>query len=186
MWVYDREKAEYRRQTPKNTALQTHYYSIEDEHGNKDATIETVLAQVEGQAWPVIDKVEEGKALSAGDRQDLALFLSLLKFRVPDYEKALGEVNDKVFKAVNRMLFHSETATKNLLETMEKDQGLEGYSEMAKEVTEFVAQEDYSLSTTQRERLGFMLQLGLDMARHLERTDWIFLRAPHNSCFHNL
>ncbi len=33
--VYDREKGEYRRQTPKNTALQTHYYSLEDEHGRR-------------------------------------------------------------------------------------------------------------------------------------------------------
>lgn len=181
--VYDREKGEYRRQTPKNTALQTHYYSLEDEHGNKDATIETVLAQVEGQAWPIIDKVGERKSLSVGDRQDLALFLALLKFRVPDYEKALGEMNDKLFKAVNRMMFHSETATRNLLEGMEKDQGLEGYSDMAKEVTEFVAQEDYSLGTTQQERLQTMLQLGLEVARHLEGTDWIFMHAPPNTAF---
>ncbi len=183
MWVYDRVKGEYRRQTPKNTALQTHYYSLEDEHGNKDATIETVLAQVESQAWPIIDKVEEGKSLSVRDRQDLALFLSLLKFRVPDYEKSLGEMNDKLFKAINRMMFHSETATRKLLESMEKDQGVKGYSEMAKELTEFVAQEDYSLGTTQQERLGYMLQLGLEMARHLEQTDWIFMRAPHNTSF---
>jgi hypothetical protein len=41
--MYDREKGEYRRQTPKNTGLQSYYYSIEDEHGNKDASIERVL-----------------------------------------------------------------------------------------------------------------------------------------------
>jgi hypothetical protein len=183
LWVYDRDKGEYRQQTPKNTALQTHYYSLEDEQGNKDATIETVLAQVEGQAWPIIDKVGERKALSVRARQDLALFLSLLKFRVPDYEKALTEMNDKVFKAINRMMFHSETATRNLLESMEKEQGVEGYSEMAKELTEFVAQEDYSLGTTQQERLQNMLELGLEVARHLERTDWIFMRAPRNTAF---
>lgn len=36
--AYEGEKGEYRRPTPKNTSLQTDFYSLEDEHGNNDAT----------------------------------------------------------------------------------------------------------------------------------------------------
>jgi hypothetical protein len=37
--AYEGEIGEYRRPTPKDTSLQTHIYSLEEEQSNNDATI---------------------------------------------------------------------------------------------------------------------------------------------------
>ncbi len=183
MWVYDREKGEYRQQTPKNTAVRTHYYSYEDEHGNKDATIESLLAMVEGQAWPVIDKVGERKPLSIKDRKNLALFLAFLKVRVPDHERAIAELSDKVSKAINEWVFESETASQNILESQEKEQEAESCAVGANGPTEFLELERFSLALPRKESLQVMFRTGFEVALHLERMDWIFICAPKNTAF---
>jgi len=181
LWVYDREKGEYRRQTPKNTTLQNHYYTLEDAEGNKDTTVETTLAKIENRAWPVIAKAAERRELSLTDKQDLALFSAFLKVRVPDYEKSLGELFDKLFKATNKMIFHSEEATKAAMESM-TDEG-EEFPLTAQELMEVVDKEEYELGTPRAESIKLKIDSGLEIARYLGQMNWIFACAPASTSF---
>jgi hypothetical protein len=40
LWLYDRGRKQYRRQTPHNTAIIGHYYTFENEKGEKDYSVE--------------------------------------------------------------------------------------------------------------------------------------------------
>ena len=87
IWVYDRQADKYRHQTPQNTGVIGHYYSIAGPDGEKDTELEGVLAQVESAAKPIITKVTERQEISEQEKADLAHFVAWLYARVPDFQK---------------------------------------------------------------------------------------------------
>ena len=48
VWVYDREKSEYREQGIADTAVQRDYYAVIDASGAKNRDFEGILAGIEG------------------------------------------------------------------------------------------------------------------------------------------
>ena len=73
-WVFDREKNEFRQQTPKNTALKSHYYSAEDQDGAKHTEIELLLSRIEGHAKLVIAKLHARDTISKDEKKELAIW----------------------------------------------------------------------------------------------------------------
>ena len=69
LWVYDREKNEIRRQTPINTAIQTHYYSFENKDGEKNTEIESFLSEIEGLTKPILGKISNKLDISTEDAE---------------------------------------------------------------------------------------------------------------------
>lgn len=48
LWLYNRERKQIRPQTPHNTAIIGHYYSFENEKGEKDYSVEALLIGRQG------------------------------------------------------------------------------------------------------------------------------------------
>jgi hypothetical protein len=91
-WVFDREKTEFRLQTPTNTTVQTHFYSYRREDGSNDPRLESFFSEVETLAGPIIQRAEASETISSEDRLVLSVFAGLQQSRVPDHEKRQREL----------------------------------------------------------------------------------------------
>jgi hypothetical protein len=91
-WIFDREKGQFRLQTPVNTTVQTDFYSFRQQDGSIDPKPERFLATVETIAAPAIAKADEGGFLSLEEQQAISLFAALQMVRVPDFEKRHEEL----------------------------------------------------------------------------------------------
>ena len=88
-WIFDRENKEFRIQTPKNTAVEKEYYTLINEKGERDYIIEDLVSFVEGHTKPIFEKLEKRKKINKIEKENLALFVSILWTRVPDFEKSI-------------------------------------------------------------------------------------------------
>ena len=85
LWTYDSENGEVWSAIPKNTAVQTHFYSIEGDDGAMDVRVEEHLAAVENSAAPVYEALLRAQipGKSSQERADFATFLALMYVRTP-------------------------------------------------------------------------------------------------------
>jgi len=182
LWVYDRYKNEYRNQTPKNIAVERDYYTIIDDNGKKKADIEKFFSVIEGKASPVIQKVDARNNISTEERDILSIFMSFLKVRVPDFEKANDEYNEKIIKWMNKFMFCDEKHTKVMLDNYEKDTG-EKLDIEPDELMRFIHEDEYRIKVNKNFTLGLMLELGMETAHYLRQMDWIFIYPPKEASF---
>lgn len=79
-----------KKSAPKNLFVKNHYYNRSDEHGNKDASVEKSLADLEGKVAPVVEKIintaRAGKLpeLASSERETLNRFIYRLWIGTPD------------------------------------------------------------------------------------------------------
>lgn len=116
LWVYDRENKQYRNQTPVNTAVQSHYYSFEDEKGDKNTDIEKGLSKIEGETGPIISKLNNREQITDKEKGILSVFIAFLMNRVPDFEKSVNVVNEHLVKQMIDLMFHDEEKTQSALD----------------------------------------------------------------------
>lgn len=133
VWTYDAQTGHMRSAIPEETAVETHFYSVEAEDGTMDTRIETILSEIEAKAAPVY------KALLQGDipgetqeRMDFSTFLALMYLRTPAMRRMNAELmsrymqilcyaygtNEKAFDALNQRV---ERAGGRVLTTEEKE-----------------------------------------------------------------
>ena len=177
LWVFDRKNKQYRNQTPNNTALQTHYYSVEDKKGNKNTDIELFLSRIEGQAQPIISKINASEQISNKEKDILSIFIALLMNRVPDFEKSVNEVNEYLIKQMSNLMFSDEKTTQSILSQDERDTGKKP-TVTAKDTVEF-----HKNCTHRNLSLGMMLELSMDLAKYFRQMDWLFLNTPDKKSF---
>ena len=183
LWVFDREKREYRVQTPRNTAVISHYYSYEGEEGKLETELETALARIEGETKPIIEKLAiDRKLISARERQVLSLFIALLRMRVPDFEKEVGELMDTMLKKINRIVFATEETTEAVLRSIEEETG-ERLDASPEDLMRLAAEENYELMNPRVRSLALIFSLADDLAKVIYDLDWIVLFAASGADF---
>jgi hypothetical protein len=186
LWVYDRTLKKYRKQTPKNTTIRTHYYAIDDGSAARNTEIEQILSKVEGATKPVISKLENIEPLTGDDRYTLAVFVSLLIVRVPDFEEEANDVAQAMIKKRARIGFgKSEAEAEVFLKRYQTHTGKEpGIS--AKELLDFIHGDDYDIHVHRNVSLGMMMDLTLKFAGCFCHMDWMFPRAPKKDVVRNI
>ena len=177
LWAHDREQGKYREQTPHNTAVLSHYYSYQDEEGVRSTDLEAVLALVESEAKPVIEKLATRTPISAAERGALSLFLSLLRMRVPDFEKEVGELIDTVYKEVNRIIFATKESTEAVLNSIAEETGEELHV-VPEDLMKLAADKNYEVTMPRAGSLGLTFSLAEDLAKVLYDLDWVVTIAP--------
>jgi hypothetical protein len=92
VWTYDAETSAVRSAVPKETAVQSHFYSAEGDDGAMDTRIEEYLATVESYATPVYEGLLRGEIPKGSQaRADFATFLALMYVRTPTMRRMHGE-----------------------------------------------------------------------------------------------
>jgi len=173
LWVFDREEGEYRPQTPRNTALQRHYYP---------PIIESLLSDIEGGANPIASKIDNHEPISLEEKEMLSLFIAFLKVRVPDFEKFVNGSYEKVVRRTARIMFSSEERIGAMMRKRESEPG-EKSKVTPKELMDFVLNERYDVVPDRNESLRVMLSLSTKFANLFRQMEWFFLCSPEQTSF---
>lgn len=91
-----------------NTAAQNGYYTVHLDDGTKNLQIERMLAVVEGQTKPIIDKLIDKKKITVQDKEVLATFTALMQSRVPAFEKHISGFVERIVTKRMKMMFSNE------------------------------------------------------------------------------
>jgi hypothetical protein len=182
LWLFDRERREYRQQTPKNTALKQHYYSTEATDGEKDTRIEELLSIVEGHAKIVIDKLVAREAITHNEKEELAIFVAFMIGRVPGFEKSVNEVHEQLIRHMCEVAFSDEARVQAIMDDRERDTG-EKPEVSAKDLVNFQKRGEYDIGIHRNASLELMLSLSMDLANYFQQMDWCVHHAPSKSTF---
>jgi len=182
LWVYDREKNEFRIQTPLNTAIEKDYYSFIDNKGEKNKSIEKMLANIEGRVVPVFDKISKQENLSVEDKGIMSLFLSFFIYRVPEFQKLSDEIAHKISEITIKNLISSKEQAAKWIKNYEKDTG-KTFDVAPETLFEYAQNPQFEITIDRNTTLKQMLDLSYKHKDYLFNMDWEILRAPNNTSF---
>lgn len=172
--VFDRDANEIRVQTPVNTGVIGHFYTLEDADGRKRFELEQYLSETETKASPIIKKLAAQEEIGAGERADLAIFVALAAFRTPDMVDSLKLVNSGLIGDLTKRTFANVEQVKALLRG--KPNAPSGDDELeleARELIEFVQGGRYEITTKHSWAVGMAMKLAFNTAPILAGRDWM-------------
>jgi hypothetical protein len=182
LWVFDRELKQFRCQQPKDTAVQGYYYTFTDGNGKRRNDIEEFFSLIESQTKPILDRISQGKVITDDEKQAFSIFIAFQKTRVPDFEKGMNEVGEKIFKRISELMFSSERGAAEMIKKVRIDAGKD-LEINPREFADFVKRGDYTINFEREHSIRLMMSLTMKLAIHFAEMDWAFFRAPERSSF---
>ena len=177
--VFDRRTGKLRRDKPRNVATIKDFYIITDASGKRDDSVEThFLAELEGQASPIIDSLCGGGALSPVERQRLATFLGVLCTRMPFFADAHAELNQNLARVTFRRLAGTPERAAKFLSRRKRS-----FPFSPTKFARFVNSDALTIRPKQAERIQIMIEMAQSMAKSFMRLEWRILKAPESANF---
>jgi hypothetical protein len=176
VWIFDREKGEYRKQSTANAAAQNHFYTWTKADGNRDFAIEEWLSkEVEAPFKAILAKLEKRNALTNEDRTRLALFVAVLKFRTPEFRRNCLFMTGAILKeSLARACRIPEFAERLLVGAPD---GI-----TAETLPDF-AEKHFSIKVHDNFHLKTMVEQALRQAAILNKLNWIVFHCPERKSF---
>lgn len=175
--VYDREQNAFRRQAPINTAVIKDYYSFAESDGQKNVEIERLLAVLEGDAKTAIEKLDRQEELTQADREAVAMFVTLLQSRVPDFEEMVDGVVGNVAKLSMKESFATLERARASLAEYERSTG-EPLGVTPERMMEVVHGDGYELEVHRLASLAMMLRHLMEIAPIVLGLEWTVVHTP--------
>ena len=182
LYVYDGKRSQLRPQTPKNTAVRGHYYTVEAADGSKRTDIEELLAKIEGQATPVLRKLVSGQPIDQSEKDIFSAYLAFMQSRGPQFEEMVATAHRRVAKVAADLAFKDEKRAEQALRSFEADTGKQsGVSAAA--LVDFHKRAAYKIEVPRNASLHAMLSVTEPIGRVLSQLDWLVCHAPRSSAF---
>jgi hypothetical protein len=175
--VYDRQKNEFRIQTPHNTGAITHFYTFTDEDGRRRYDLDHLMSEYEGKAAQIIRKLSAKEKLTDDERSDMVIFVAIMGFRTPDQIDSLKAANGEMIKRLSHMIFGSEKLAKIAVKQNPKNVGLsdDEIEQQAKQLCEFVQRNQFTVETDHKWALGMSMSMFAKVAEIFVRRDWVVM-----------
>lgn len=175
--VFDRQKNEFRIQTPHNTGAITHYYTLTDAEGRRRFELEHLMCEYEGKAAQIIRKLSAKERLTDEERSDMAIFVAIMGFRTPDQIDTMKAANGEMVKRVSQMIFGNEKLAKMAVKQNPQNAGLsdDEIEEQAKNLYEFVKRNEFTVETDHQWALGMSMNMFSKVAEILVQRNWVVL-----------
>jgi hypothetical protein len=171
--VYDRKSNEIRVQTPQNTGVIGHFYTLEDDQGRKRFELEQMLSEFESKASLVIELLAARKEISPDQRADLAIFIALASFRTPEIIDSLKQMNSGLIGDMARRMYSDVNQVKESLRGKPGSPlSEEDLEQEAKEMVEFIQGGQYEIETKHQWAVGMAMQMAFKIAPILSGRDW--------------
>lgn len=184
--VFDRQKKEFRTQTPKNTAGEKAFYVFEAKDGSRKDDLEKMFAEIEGVAAGVIKIMINDKTiqnLSDQDKTDLSVFLAALSLRVPQSLKKSERMSEGLTKAMLSKSVMFEEHFQKGMDEIEKKAGKPISQKERKDIQKTFRDKKYDLKFPKGYLLGVMVKNLLEIAGIMCQMEWTILRAPKQKAF---
>jgi len=126
VWTYDATAEEPRSATPVNTAVETHFYSVEMEDGTMNPLMDDYITDVEGKAEPIYRDIIEGKIPGEDqEKADFSTFLAVMYFRTTAMRKMAAELYARQIQIQTYATAAHEGAFETHIRRYEKAEGRE-------------------------------------------------------------
>lgn len=178
LWLYDRERKEFRHQPPNKTAVEKDYYTVLNKDGEKDFGIEEFLSQIESRAKPVIAKLEARENITPDERFNLACFVSLLMCRTPKFEREIEEISDATHKLVAKEMIPTVEAAAEHLRRHGGDAKI-----TAESFFKFVHEEKFYVKGNRNITIETMLDQTQKVTMEIALMNWWIAHADERSAF---
>lgn len=184
LWLYDRERKEFRRQSPKNTAVEKDYYTFENENGEKDFSIEEYLSKIESKAKDSIVKLERREIISPEERLYLAHFIALLMVRTPKFDREANQMADAAAKHIVKHAIPTVEAAGELLRQYGEKKEENTESKITPEsMFEFIHKEQFKLKMNRDFVISAMLEQAEKVTMDVAMMDWMVVHADKLTAF---
>jgi uncharacterized protein DUF4238 len=183
LWVYDQYSNEFRRQPPKDTAVETHRYSFLDEHGRLDASMEALLSRFETEAAPALAKLETGQPISTDDRCAIAAFVALLSTRVPETDRLSVKIDEYLRVRYQDLLDKTPPTTGEEDAPITFDPPYGGTVLISRQKMENYVKRFEEGGLDKKARLGEMLEVARGLSAIFVNLDWIVCHPPAEKAF---
>lgn len=182
LWVFDSKQREYRQQQPINTAVRKHYYAVVDKDGNRRTDIESLLADIEGRATPVMRKLERSDAIDRDDKEHLSIYLAFMMLRGPSFEEMVNDAHRQIAQLIGDITFKNEDRAKIALDTFARETGKKVVVSAA-DMVKFHQSRRYTIGVHRNASLRAMIDLSTKLADYFLRMNWVVIHAPERSGF---
>jgi hypothetical protein len=151
VWTYDQAADKVWSATPDQTAVETNFYSVENDEGRYIDELEKWLAGVESDAASVYPKLLGGEIPKDQDRADFSVFLSSLLTRSPASIRSAAHVSALMLDRIATMQFADRKRFERFVDRYDADQGVVTSPEMRDAVFEFQKEKSkYTLQVSQK------------------------------------
>lgn len=102
VWTYDAQTSQVRSAMPEQTAVESHFYSVENDDGTMNTGIEQKLADIESKAAPIYEGLLQG--IIPGETQaraDFATFLAIMYVRTPAMRRMSADMISRHAQILN-------------------------------------------------------------------------------------
>lgn len=182
LWVYDRERDDFRRRNPEKFGFEKGYYALLDEEGTQDyREVEKRLTVIESAAATVIKKIDDSIQLTLADKFALSLFAALLKVRTPAFERWLNEVGDAVAKKMMEAEIQSPEDVQQRLEMWGKDDPND--PGQAEQIYEGLRRAEYQVKASPNARIDQMLKMTREIGKAFTLMPWTLARSSTSASF---
>jgi len=184
LWLYDRERKQYRCQTPHNTAIISHYYAFENENGGKDYSVEKYLSVIEGRAKTTISKLEAHDTITPEERLYLAHFIALMMVRSPKFDREANEIADAAAKHIVKHAIPTVEAAGELLRKYNKENEEKNEGQITPEsLFKFIQNEKFKIKMSRDFVISAMLEQAEKATFEVAMMDWMVVHADKGSAF---
>jgi Protein of unknown function (DUF4238) len=183
IWRLDLATGTPRKGNPHNEYVQRLYYRIENERGETEDGVETLLSDIEGKAASVLADIVGDPSTEPGDLQLFALanFIATLANRTPDARADLAAADVEFSKLIAKGLFSDRDAARRAIGSDATDEEMAEWQRRL--VSDLDAGDIYFESSPSRE-VGLMLMALEPVAEWLfDRARWTCLLAPPERSF---
>jgi hypothetical protein len=181
--VFDRDKDEIRRQQPINTAVIGHFYTMKDVDGHQRFELEALMAEYEGKARPVIDKlVAAAPELNADERSNLSIFIALAATRTPDMVNSVQALNGELVKHAAKMLFSDAD---EMFAKLRGDEAFASESDdelriQADLMVHMAHNDGFTVETDEKWAVGRAIEMAFAAAPHFAGRHWRVVHRNHD------
>ena len=123
VWSYDKQTRRTWSAVPQETAVQTHFYSVEQPDGTMNTSLEEALSKIEGAAAPVYQRLVERAIPEDQERMDFAHFTGVMIVRTPAMRRMMAEIYGRMLQIENYAYATNPEAFEGLVARFEKETG---------------------------------------------------------------
>lgn len=178
LWVYDRDKNEYRQQSTNSTAVERDIYTFVDPAGHKRYDVEQFFAVIEGKVADVIEAVDAGNDLTAEQAEWLAVFVAAAYVRTPDHLESGKYVRAAMLRETVKVALGTEVAAARTLASVAQEAG-PPTAVTAKELADFVTGDQYEIEVDHQHAVAQAIGLIAKLVDIFMARNWVLLH-PKN------
>lgn len=184
VWVYDKDGAAPRPQSPRDTAVKKNFYAFTLPDGSRAEELERLLGTLENNAAPILKRwaaTDEG--LSPAEKIELAQFLGFMHARVPRQVEVVKELLGELPRSMARRAVEDESHLRRFYEDQRAagvDVGLpiDEFRELLRDLHKHV-----KIEPNEKVALAYSLSVTAEVRDQLLTMNWCLCTSPEGSSF---